>query len=153
MIRLVRIDRNGSDCGRYRAIQSSNIKIAKSNLAACFLRCARSCPVPSTWTGLLQNRKTVLASRMRLSLSSSKAWSPFTPFETVGGVKVSKRELGPAPLAMLRGRHRRRFRVKCRRDVAPQGFIRDGIRGSKGPGDLHLPTAVDLDNSRYKSDS
>jgi primosomal protein N' (replication factor Y) len=49
----------------------------------------------------------------------------------------------PAPLAMLRGRHRRRFLVKCRRDVAPQGFIRTWLRGLKWPGDLRLQIDID----------
>jgi primosomal protein N' (replication factor Y) len=49
----------------------------------------------------------------------------------------------PAPLAMLRGRHRRRFLVKCRRDVAPQGFIRQWLRGLKWPGDLRLQIDID----------
>jgi primosomal protein N' (replication factor Y) len=49
----------------------------------------------------------------------------------------------PAPLAMLRGRHRRRFLVKCRRDVAPQGFIRNWLRGLKWPGDLRLQIDID----------
>jgi len=49
----------------------------------------------------------------------------------------------PAPLAMLRGRHRRRFLVKCRRDVAPQAFIRAWLRGLKWPGDLRLQIDID----------
>ena len=34
--------------------------------------------------------------------------------------------LGPAaaPLAVLRGRHRRRFLLRTRRDIAPQGVLR-----------------------------
>ncbi|MES1151990.1 MAG: primosomal protein N', partial [Dongia sp.] len=49
----------------------------------------------------------------------------------------------PAPLAMLRGRHRRRFLIKCRRDVAPQPFIRTWLRGLKWPGDLRLQIDID----------
>jgi primosomal protein N' (replication factor Y) len=44
---------------------------------------------------------------------------------------------------MLRGRHRRRFLVKCRRDVAPQAFIRAWLRGLKWPGDLRLQIDID----------
>jgi primosomal protein N' (replication factor Y) len=53
--------------------------------------------------------------------------------------------LGPAPaaLAMLRGRHRRRFLLKCRRDVAPQPLIRAWLRGLKWPGDLRLQIDID----------
>jgi primosomal protein N' (replication factor Y) len=49
----------------------------------------------------------------------------------------------PAPLAMLRGRHRRRFLVKCRRDVAPQAFIRTCLKSLKCPGDLRLQIDID----------
>ena len=49
----------------------------------------------------------------------------------------------PAPLAMLRGRHRRRFLVKCRRDVAPQPFVRAWLKGLKWPGDLRLQIDID----------
>ncbi len=61
--------------------------------------------------------------------------------EIAAGVSV----LGPAPapLAMLRGRHRRRFLIKCRRDVAPQPFIRAWLRGLKWPGDLKLQIDID----------
>ena len=34
----------------------------------------------------------------------------------------------PAPLAILRGRHRRRFLLKCRRDIAPQRCCARGWR-------------------------
>jgi primosomal protein N' (replication factor Y) len=53
--------------------------------------------------------------------------------------------LGPAPaaLAMLRGRHRRRFLMKCRRDVAPQPLIRAWLKGLKWPGDLRLQIDID----------
>jgi primosomal protein N' (replication factor Y) len=53
--------------------------------------------------------------------------------------------LGPAPaaLAMLRGRHRRRFLLKCRRDVAPQPLIRAWLRALKWPGDLRLQIDID----------
>jgi primosomal protein N' (replication factor Y) len=49
----------------------------------------------------------------------------------------------PAPLAMLRGRHRRRFLIKCRRDVPPQPFIRAWLHGLKWPGDLRLQIDID----------
>ena len=49
----------------------------------------------------------------------------------------------PAPLAMLRGRHRRRFLMKCRRDLAPQPLIRAWLRGLKWPGDLRLQIDID----------
>jgi primosomal protein N' (replication factor Y) len=63
------------------------------------------------------------------------------PQDYSGGVSV----LGPAPapLAMLRGRHRRRFLVKCRRDVQPQPVIRAWMRGLKWPGDLRLQIDID----------
>ncbi len=49
----------------------------------------------------------------------------------------------PAPLALLRGRHRRRFLVKCRRDVSPQAVLRQWLKdkGRKGDPAIH----VDID--------
>ncbi len=44
----------------------------------------------------------------------------------------------PAPLALLRRRHRRRFLLKTRRDVAPQAVIKDWLAG------IDLPRAVRL---------
>ncbi|MGH6934329.1 MAG: primosomal protein N' [Dongiaceae bacterium] len=44
----------------------------------------------------------------------------------------------PAPLAILRGRHRRRFLLKCRRDIAPQGLIREWLARVKSPGAVRL---------------
>src|SRR5258707_342741 len=39
----------------------------------------------------------------------------------------------PAPLAILRGQHRRRFLLKCRRDVLPQPLIRSWLAAVKIP--------------------
>jgi primosomal protein N' (replication factor Y) len=49
----------------------------------------------------------------------------------------------PAPLAILRGRHRRRFLLKCRRDIAPQGLIRDWLARVKLPGKVRLQVDID----------
>jgi primosomal protein N' (replication factor Y) len=49
----------------------------------------------------------------------------------------------PAPLALLRGRHRRRFLVKTRRDVAPQTVLRNWLSGVKTRGDLALEIDID----------
>jgi primosomal protein N' (replication factor Y) len=49
----------------------------------------------------------------------------------------------PAPLALLRGRHRRRFLVKTRRDVAPQPVLRRWLSGIKTRGDLALDIDID----------
>ena len=49
----------------------------------------------------------------------------------------------PAPLAMLRGRHRRRFLLKSRREVALQPIIRTWTKGLKWPGDLRLQIDID----------
>jgi primosomal protein N' (replication factor Y) len=49
----------------------------------------------------------------------------------------------PAPLALLRGRHRRRFLVKTRREVAPQAVLRRWLSGVKTRGDLALEIDVD----------
>lgn len=49
----------------------------------------------------------------------------------------------PAPLAILRGRHRQRFLLKTRRDIAPQNILRSWLRGHKFPGDLRLQIDID----------
>jgi primosomal protein N' (replication factor Y) len=49
----------------------------------------------------------------------------------------------PAPLALLRGRHRLRFLLKTRRDIAPQGVLKSWLRGHKFPGDLRLQIDID----------
>jgi primosomal protein N' (replication factor Y) len=54
----------------------------------------------------------------------------------------------PAPLAILRGRHRRRFLLKCRRDISPQAVLRRWLqdRGRKGGGGKGDPAIqVDID--------
>jgi primosomal protein N' (replication factor Y) len=57
------------------------------------------------------------------------------------GVQV----LGPAPasLAILRRRHRRRFLVKTRRDIALQGVVREWLERVDLPGTVHLQFDVD----------
>ncbi len=49
----------------------------------------------------------------------------------------------PAPLSLLRGRHRRRFLVKTRRDLAPQPVLRHWLSGVKTRGDLALDIDID----------
>jgi primosomal protein N' (replication factor Y) len=49
----------------------------------------------------------------------------------------------PAPLALLRGRHRRRFLLKCRRDIAPQPLIRDWLAKVKLPSPVRLQIDID----------
>jgi primosomal protein N' (replication factor Y) (superfamily II helicase) len=49
----------------------------------------------------------------------------------------------PAPLALLRGWHRRRFLLKSRRDIAPQGLIRDWLARVKLPGSMRLQIDID----------
>jgi primosomal protein N' (replication factor Y) len=49
----------------------------------------------------------------------------------------------PAPLALLRGRHRRRFLVKTRRDIAPQTVLRKWLSSIKTRGDLVLEMDID----------
>ncbi len=49
----------------------------------------------------------------------------------------------PAPLALVRGRHRVRFLVKSRRDVNIQAFLREWLKGAKPKGSVRL--AVDVD--------
>ncbi len=49
----------------------------------------------------------------------------------------------PAPLAVLRGRHRRRFLLKCRRDTAPQPVVRRWLAQAKLPSGVRLQIDVD----------
>ncbi len=49
----------------------------------------------------------------------------------------------PAPLAVLRGWHRRRFLVKCRRDRSPQNFVRRWLEGIKLPSSVRLQIDID----------
>jgi primosomal protein N' (replication factor Y) len=49
----------------------------------------------------------------------------------------------PAPMAVLRGWHRRRFLLKCRRDQAPQPFVRRWLEGVVLPGSARLQIDID----------
>ncbi len=49
----------------------------------------------------------------------------------------------PAPLAVLRGRHRRRFLLKCRRDIAPQPLLRQWLAPVKLPSSVRLQIDID----------
>jgi len=49
----------------------------------------------------------------------------------------------PAPLAVLRGRHRRRFLVKTRRDIAPQRLIRAWLARVELPRGVRLQVDID----------
>ncbi len=49
----------------------------------------------------------------------------------------------PAPMALLRGRHRRRFLLKTRRDLSPQAVIREWISGVRLPSRLRLQIDID----------
>src|SRR5690606_6741787 len=49
----------------------------------------------------------------------------------------------PAPLAVLRGWHRRRFLVKSRRDLPPQGFITRWLGAVKFPSGARLQIDID----------
>ena len=49
----------------------------------------------------------------------------------------------PAPIAMVRGRHRWRLLVKAKRDVNIQGFLREWLRDVKPKGSLSLNIDVD----------
>jgi primosomal protein N' (replication factor Y) len=53
--------------------------------------------------------------------------------------------LGPAaaPLAVLRGRHRRRFLLRTRRDIAPQGVLKQWLAAVELPRQVRLQVDVD----------
>ncbi len=49
----------------------------------------------------------------------------------------------PAPLAMLRGRHRRRFLVKAQRDMPLQGALRAWLHALNLPASVRVQVDVD----------
>jgi primosomal protein N' (replication factor Y) len=49
----------------------------------------------------------------------------------------------PAPLAMLRGRHRHRLLVHARRGLDVQDVIRDWLRGLDWPANVRVSVDVD----------
>jgi len=49
----------------------------------------------------------------------------------------------PAPLAMVRGRHRRRFLVRASRDVNMQRLLRNWLAGYKVPGNVRIQVDID----------
>ena len=60
-----------------------------------------------------------------------------------GGDGVQVLGPAPAPLALLRGRHRRRLLLKCRRDIAVQPLLRDWLAKVDVPGNVRLQVDVD----------
>ena len=49
----------------------------------------------------------------------------------------------PAPLSMIRGRHRYRFLIKCAKDVNIQTVIGNWLQGRKVPNDIRLQIDID----------
>ena len=49
----------------------------------------------------------------------------------------------PAPLAVLRGRHRRRFLLRCRREVGIQSLLRRWLGDLRPPGAIRLQIDID----------
>lgn len=49
----------------------------------------------------------------------------------------------PAPLSMIRGRHRHRFLIKCARDVNIQTVIKKWLQGERVPNDIRLQIDID----------
>jgi primosomal protein N' (replication factor Y) len=49
----------------------------------------------------------------------------------------------PAPLALLRGRHRRRLLLKARRDVAVQPVLREWVARVELPNSVRVQVDVD----------
>ena len=59
------------------------------------------------------------------------------------GEGVSVLGPAPAPLAVLRGRHRRRFLLKCGRATAPQPLVRSWLGAAKLPSGVRLQIDID----------
>jgi len=49
----------------------------------------------------------------------------------------------PAPFAILRGRHRRRFLLKARRGLRPQPFLRRWLAAVRVPSQVRLQVDID----------
>lgn len=60
-----------------------------------------------------------------------------------GGEGVTVLGPAPAPLAMLRGRHRRRLLLKTRRDIAVQPLLEDWLLRVEVPNDVRVQVDVD----------
>nr|WP_240048376.1 primosomal protein N' [Crenalkalicoccus roseus] len=60
-----------------------------------------------------------------------------------GGEGVQVLGPAPAPLAMLRGRHRRRLLLKTRRDIAVQPILREWLGRVEVPGSVRVQVDVD----------
>jgi len=63
--------------------------------------------------------------------------------EAPGGEGVEVLGPAPAPLALLRGRHRRRLLIKVRRDVAVQPILREWLSRVRVPNSVKVQLDVD----------
>ncbi|WP_339634203.1 primosomal protein N' [uncultured Sneathiella sp.] len=59
------------------------------------------------------------------------------------GEKITVLGPAPAPLSMIRGRHRYRFLVKCDKDINIQSVIGKWLQGRKVPNDIRLQIDID----------
>lgn len=59
------------------------------------------------------------------------------------GRKIAVLGPAPAPLSMIRGRHRYRFLVKCEKDVNIQSVVAKWLKGRKVPADIRLQIDID----------
>jgi primosomal protein N' (replication factor Y) len=63
--------------------------------------------------------------------------------EAPGGEGIEVLGPAPAPLALLRGRHRRRLLIKVRRDVAVQPILREWLSRVRVPASVKVQVDVD----------
>ncbi|MZR29434.1 primosomal protein N' [Sneathiella litorea] len=59
------------------------------------------------------------------------------------GEKITVLGPAPAPLSMIRGRHRYRFLVKCARDINIQSVLGKWLQGYKVPSDIRMQIDID----------
>ena len=59
------------------------------------------------------------------------------------GEKIRVLGPAPAPLSMIRGRHRYRFLVKCTKDIQIQSVLGKWLQGRKVPNNIRLQIDID----------
>ncbi len=59
------------------------------------------------------------------------------------GEKIAVLGPAPAPLSMIRGRHRYRFLIKCTKDIHIQSVLGKWLQGRKVPNNIRLQIDID----------
>ncbi len=86
---------------------------------------------------------TTTAAAVAWRPAAGSAPSPDTDQRTLLAAGVTVLGPAPAPIALVRGRHRWRFLVKAGREVNIQGYLREWLKDVKPKGSLALQVDVD----------